>query len=118
MFKDRREKGASHKALQGTEGQKPPLTDDQFQILWLLFTRHRFSRPGLEWDDLLMELELIDIPEEDADDFLKALRDRVDPWLTHTPGFGAYLNRQHIDAIKTTLQSFLENRKGAGASHK
>ena len=62
MHGEHREKGASHKAIQGLERQRAPLTGDLFQILWLLFTRHKFSHPGLAWEDLLMELELIDVP--------------------------------------------------------
>ena len=111
MYKKHREKGVSHKTIPEPERQEEPLTDDQFQILWLLFTRHKFSHPGLAWEDLLMELELINIPEEAADAFMAALRDRVDPWLIYTPGFGAHLDRQHIDAIESALTSFLEGRR-------
>jgi len=116
MHKDRREKGISHKTIKGPEAQKAPLSDDQFQVLWLLFTRHRFSHPGLPWDDLLLELELIDIPEARADDFMRGLSERVGPWLVYMPGFGVYLSRTHIDDISAYLRTFLEARKGSFSS--
>ena len=111
MHKEHREKGASHTTIHKPEPSKAKLSDDEFQILWLLFTRHKFSHPGLAWEDLLMELELIEIPEEAADAFMAALRDRVDPWLICRSGFGAHLDRRHIDAIESALRSFLESRK-------
>jgi hypothetical protein len=110
MDRSRRKKGRSHVALAEAPPRREPLTRDQFQILWFLFTRGKTSHPGLPWDELVRELELLDVPEREADAFMVRLQERVDPWLVYIPGFGAYLNRDQIvgigDALKSALRQF------------
>jgi len=112
MHKDRREKGQSHQSISvGREQREIDLNDDEFQIIWLLFVRHVYNHPGMEWEQLTMELDMINIPHEEADPFLQELRSKVSPWLKYTPYFSAYLDKDFVGEISEFTSTYLDRKK-------
>ncbi len=112
MHKDRRVKGQSHRPITvGREKREIDLNDDEFQIIWILQVRRIYQHPGMEWEQLTRELEMIRIPKEEADQFLQNLRTKVGPWLKYTPFFGAYLNRKDASEIADFTSKYLERKR-------
>jgi hypothetical protein len=111
MDQPRRRKGQRETILEkGSQVVTNGLTNDDFQIVFILLTHQKFCPSVMLWDEILRELKVIGISVDstEPDEFIKSVVARTGGWLTYVPSYSLCLRREHTSEIREFVKKHLE----------
>jgi hypothetical protein len=111
MYQPRRRKGRLETSLEkGAQVVTNGLTNDDFQIVFILFTHQKFCPSVMLWDEILGELKAIgrSVDSTEPDEFIKSVVARTDAWIAYVPSYSLCLRREHAFEIQEFVNKHLK----------